>query len=323
MKQSKSLFLLLAFALIALVVPAASAQEPTYGLSEADFAAYTDALANSSSQTDFTFSYSGNFDTLTGEGTNNITFSGEGALSGGSVQLTMAGDMNDPSGMKQSYATELRVIGDMFYIDVTGFMGSWISAGPEDLETVGQMAGPMLGAGSTDMTDPSALMTQPGMMDAFAALQDIDPESFTSIVRSDEGGLAVYTTTIDLGTLMENEGIQQLFIMGASQGAAAGGGAGLTDEQLQELPALLADSTITLAHRINPSSNLVEGFNVVLSLPIDPSVISGAPSEDPLTITITLDVTIGGYGTTTEIVAPEGAMPLSQMLQGFMSGMSS
>jgi hypothetical protein len=318
MKFSKWLFLLLTFSVLALMAPAALAQDVTYGLSQEDFAAFTAALANSSSQSDFTFSYSGSFDTVTGEGTSSATFAGEGAVSGGGLQVTMSGDLTDPTAGAQPYSTELRFVGNALYID---FGGMWISASETDITTLSEQFGPMLGAGSTDMTDPSALMTQPGMMEAMTALQDIDPESFTSIARSDEGGLAVYTTTVDLGTLMANEGIQQLFIMGAQQGAAAAGGDTLSPEQLAQLPMMFANSTVTITHRVNASTNLVEGFSLNLALPIDLSAMGEA--QDPLDVNITLDVTIGGYGSATEIAVPEAATPVSEFLGMMMGGMGS
>jgi hypothetical protein len=261
-------------------------------------------------------SYSGSFDTVTGEGTSGISFAGEGAVSGGGLQLSMSGDLSDPSAGAQPYSTEVRVLDNTFYVD---FGGMWLSLSEADLMTLGEQFGPMLGAGSTDMTDPSALMTQPGMMEAMTALQDIDPESFTSIARSDEGDLTVYTTTIDLGTLMANEGIQQLLVLGAQQGAAAGGET-LTQEQLAQLPMLFANSTVTTAHRVNPSTNLVEGLSMSIALPIDLSVMGEA--EDPLDVTIAVDVTIGGYGTATEIAVPEAATPASEFLGMMMGGMS-
>ena len=318
MKFSKWLFLLLAFSVLAVLAPAALAQDMTYGLSQEDFAAFTAALANSSSQSDFTFSYSGSFDTVTGEGTSSATFAGEGAVSSDGLQLNMSGDLTDPTSGAQPYSTELRFVGNALYVD---FGGMWISASETDITALGEQFGPMLGAGSTDMTDPSALMTQPGMMEAMTALQDIDPESFTSIARGDEGGLAVYTTTVDLGTLMANEGVQQLFMMGAQQGASAAGGSALTPEQLAQLPMMFANSTVTIAHRVNPSTNLVEGFSLNLALPLDLSAMGEA--QDPLDMTIALDVTIGSYGTATEIAVPEAATPVTEFLGMMMGGMGS
>lgn len=56
MKLTKWLFPLLLMSVLALVAPAALAQDITYGLSQEDFAAFTAALSNSGSQSDFTFS---------------------------------------------------------------------------------------------------------------------------------------------------------------------------------------------------------------------------------------------------------------------------
>ncbi len=320
MKFTKWLLPALLVVLVAAFAPAAFAQDMTYGLSQEDFAAFTAALANSSSQSEFSFTYSGSMVTVTGEGDSNVTYAGEGALSGGDFQLTMSGDVTDPTSGAQPYSTELRFADETLYID---FGGMWISASEADVTALGEQFGPMLGGGmgSTDMTDPSALMTQPGMMEAMTALQDLDPESFTSIARSDDAGLSVYTTTVDLGTLLANEGIQQLFVMGAQQGAAAAGGEGLTAEQLAQLPALFANSSVTIAHRVNPSTNLVEGFSLAVSLPIDLSEMGTA--SDPLDVSITLDVAIGGYGTATEITAPEAATPVSEFLGMMMGGMGS
>jgi hypothetical protein len=317
MKQLKLSVLLLVIVLGAFLAPATLAQDMTYGLSQADFASFTSALANSSSQTDFSFSYSGTFTTVTGEGSADVTFAGEGAISGGGFQLTMSGSATDPDMGAQPYSTELRFVNNALYID---FGGMWISATEADVTALGEQFGPMLGAGSTDMADPGSMMTQTGMMEAMTALQNIDPQSFTSIVRSDEGGLAVYTTTIDLGALSANEGVQQLIALGAQQGAAAAGGDSLTPEQLAQLPALLANSSVTLVHRVN-ASNLLEGFSLNLDLPINLSAIGEA--ADPLDLNISLDVTLGGYGEPTTVAVPSSSTPISQFLGMMMGGMGS
>lgn len=321
MKLTKWLFPLLLLSLLSLFAPAALAQDITYGLSQEDFAAFTAALENSGSQSDFSFSYSGSLDTVTGEGTSGISFVGEGAVSGGGLQLTMSGDLTDPSSGAQPYSTEVRFVENALYVD---FGGMWISASEADVTALGEQFGPMLGAGATDMTDPSALMTEPGMMEAVTAIQDIDPESFVSIARGEEGGLTTYTTTVNLSDLLSNEGVRELVLIGARQGASAAGGGqdALTEEQLDQVVAGLSNSTVSFTHSINPSTQLVEGFSLAVSIPVDLSAMSDVQATDPLEMTLVLDVTISGYGTSTEIAVPETSTPVSEFLGMMMGGMS-
>jgi hypothetical protein len=312
MKHLKLVLALLALALLAMLAPATLAQDVTYGLSEEDFALYTAALENSQSAGSYAFEYSGELN-ASSEGSDLMaTYSGEGTFSEEGFAVTIAGEFA-ADGDGGDYETELRFVDETTYFN---FGGMWISATQEDVEEFGEQAGGML---PVNPADTAASVTGGDMMAMMDALENVDPEAFVSIVRSDDG-LAVFTTTIDLGTAAADPGIQELIMTALSQAGA--------DEEMSEndiaemqaqLPVMLENSTITFTHGINLETNLVESFSLEVVMDIDPAAIGESGSATNLTLTV--DVGITGYGESFPVEVPADATPLSEFLGMMMGGM--
>ncbi|MDX2137968.1 MAG: hypothetical protein SF123_07720 [Chloroflexota bacterium] len=312
MKHLKLALALLALALLAVLAPATLAQDITYGLSQEDFALYTAALENSQSAGSFAFEYSGELNATGDDGNLLATYSGEGTFSEEGFAVTIAGEF-EADGDGGDYETELRFVDETAYFN---FGGMWISANQEDVEQVGEQAGGLL---PVNPADAAASVTGGDMMEMMSALENVDPESFVSIVRSDDG-LAVFTTTIDLGAAVADPGIQELILTALAQ---SNEGETMSEAEIAEmqeqLPIMLENSTITFAHAINVETNLVEGFSLEVVLDIDPAAIGQEGSATNMILTV--DVGINGYDESFPVEVPADATPLSEFLGMMMGGM--
>lgn len=323
MKHIRLALLVMLLCLLAVAIPAGLAQDIP-GLSAADAEVLTTAIENSSEADSFSFTYSGEF-SVTGEDGLTATFSGEGQASDAGFRLTLAGSAT-VEGDPQPFDFELRGIDEAVYI---GFGGMWLSATQSDIEALGEQFGGMLPVNPTDMSDPQAMqdmMQQPGMMEAMTALATLDPADFTNVVRTDEGGSAVFTTTVDFAMLSQNEGVQALIgiIVQQAQAQAQDGDAPSEAEiaALREgIPQILAGTTLDIKQSVDQEMQMINGFGLALTTTVDPAAFGdNAPAA---TIAVSFDVEIGGYNEAYEFAVPPNAQPLSEMLGMMMGGMAS
>jgi hypothetical protein len=312
MKHLKFALVVLIIGLLAILAPATLAQDVTYGLSEEDFALYTAALENSQNAGSYAFDYSGELNATSDGADLMAIYSGEGTFSDEGFGLTIAGEFS-ADGDGGDYETELRFVDDTAYFN---FGGMWISANQEDVEEFGEQAGGML---PVNPADTVASVTGGDMMAMMGAMENVDPEAFVSIVRSDDG-LAFFTTTLDLGAAAADPGVQELIVTLLSQ---ANEGETMSEAELAEmqeqLPVMLENSSVTIVHGINLDSNLVESFSLEIVMDIDPEAIGQAGSATNLTLTV--DVGISGYGESFPVEVPADATPLSEFLGMMMGGM--
>ncbi|MCC6616002.1 MAG: hypothetical protein IT320_21205 [Anaerolineae bacterium] len=317
---------LMVLALFAAVVPATFAQDTSLGLSEDDAALLGAATANSSQYSQLSFSYTGDFNVagIPDSEDISVSFTGAGAANEGAFQVTVSGQATI-EGEANPFDVELRVIGDMFYINLGPAMGGWLGGKSEDLMSMATaMGGSSLPVDPSTLSDPDAMenamgeiMNMPGMMDAMMALSTLDPADFISQARTDADGLASFGTTISFGDLMATEEMQQ-FITSIAAAAAEQDSAmqGFDPSMLPMIAMLLSDSSVTLTQDVDPATELVEAVGLDFSLNLDPTTIG--QTGDPIVVGLGIDVDISGYGEAVEIVAPESFQDIAQMM-GAMS----
>lgn len=290
-------------ALILVAVPGAFAQEPTFGLSDADYELFTTANAASAAfddvALDFTLSLTAAG--LTDEDvTANLTGSASIAMSG-LLNLTVSGEVNDGT-TTTPVNLELRAVDNMLYIN-TGDGSGW-QGGPLDQIASSFTSGFAEGMGGALPVDPEALasgdlsdvMGNEQMMTAMSALSAIDPESFIAITRSDADGLAQYNIALSITDLMQDPAVSSLL------GGTMGGGQEMTAEQQQQMGMMMSmmfsNAVLSLDQYVDQSSNMVERAVLTFSLPLDMLVGPGAA------IDLSFDIDITGYNQGVSVEAP-------------------
>jgi hypothetical protein len=290
-------------ALILVAVPGAFAQEPTFGLSDADYELFTTANSTSAAfddvALDFTLS-------LTAAGladedvTANLTGSAAIATSG-LFSLTVGGEVNDGT-TATPVNLEVRVVENMLYVNV-GDENGW-QGGPLDQIASGLTGAFTQGMGGALPVDPEALaggdlsgmMGNEDMMSAMSALSTLDPESFIAITRSDADGLAQYNIALSIADLLQDPAIASLM------GSQMGGGQEMTAEQQQQMGMMMSmmfsNAVVSLDQYVDQGTNLVERAVLTFSLPLDMMVGPGAA------IDLSFDIDITGYNQGVTVEAP-------------------
>ncbi len=299
-------YLVLLLALLIAVIPA-SAQEGIYGLSAEDTAILLAGNENSFSQEQFSFTYTvGMSATVEGQ-TIDVALDGAGALD----VPNEAGFLSiDGTAMGSTISGEMRVVGGQIYgrasdpasgadfgwfaVDIADLQGA-------DLDTQGLQDSFNAEVFEANDIDPFALLA------VGTAFLEIDPESYISATRTDDGNVATFTVNLSLSDLLRADGatdvtvaLGEAFASPLSAGEAAGVN-GLGAE-------LLGDTIISLDQRVNTSSNLIEGASVLISTQIDPAAIG--ETGDPINVVFTFDVTVSDYGVPATIEAPADFTPV-------------
>lgn len=295
MNRLRLVVLLGVLALIVALVPAAAAQDQTFGLTQEEFQALTTANANSTMATSYDYAFTMNLGSSTdGE---LIALSGSGAISEG-FSMMVTGTLG-PAGESLPADLGLIVVGDSLYVQL---QGQWYGATGEELAT---QFGPMLGVDPSSIAsgDLSGLGDMTGLGSMTSGLEDLDPADFLSITAAPDGDTTVYTLNLDLAALLTNPDMQMLLGM-AMMSAGTG--------EMTDMPtaADLEGATLTIAQTVNTSSLLVEQ-----------TVISAVIPAEGDTATLTFDISLSNYNDAAPVQAPADAQPLSVMLEGLMGMM--
>jgi len=320
---------LMVLALIAAIVPATFAQDTSLGLSEGDAALLEAATANSGQFSQLSFALTGDLNVagIPDSEDISVSFSGAGAVNDSAFQLTISGQAT-MEGQDSPFDVELRVIDDMFYVNLGAAMGDmWLGGNVEELMSMASaMGGSELPFDPSTLQDPDAMenamgemMNMPGMMEAMMALSTLDPADFVTQTRTDADGLASFTTTVSFGDLMATEEMQQV-ITSVVQAAAEQGNSdmeGFDPAMLPMIASLLSDSSVSVTQAVDPATELVEAVGLDFNMNLDPAMIG--ESGDAIVIGLGIDVDISGYGEPVAIVAPETYQDIAEM----MSAMSS
>ncbi|MCA9911228.1 MAG: hypothetical protein KC519_21395, partial [Anaerolineae bacterium] len=181
MRMFRFAVVLMVLAFVAALVPATLAQDTSLGLNGDDAALLGAATANSSEYSQLSFAYTGDFNVsgIPDSGDVSVSFSGSGAVNGEAeaFEMTISGQAT-VEGQTNPFELELRVIGDMFYVNLGPAFGGWLGGSiNEMMDLSSAMGGSMLPVDPSTLQDPEAMseamgqiMEMPGMMEAITAL---------------------------------------------------------------------------------------------------------------------------------------------------------
>jgi hypothetical protein len=298
------------------VVPA-FAQDETFGLSEADFALFTEANAASAEFDTLSYDFELNV-TATGMGADdvNIALTGSGVLGeqdGAPLfSLDVSGDIGSGSDT-MTVDFEARMVDNMIYFnlgDGSGWQGGELSA---LMNSMGSMFGGMVPGMPMDpsqMTDPDAMtdamgemMAMPGMMEAMMAMSTLDAGEYVNITRTDGDGSATFTVDINVADLLTSEEMGAVF--GAVMAGQMGGSSAEMDEaQMAQMGAMMgmmfSDLTVNFAQTVNTSTNLVERAEFNLDFPVPAMMSNGADAN----LNLMFAVDLSGYNEPISVEAP-------------------
>lgn len=297
MKNFRSIIILVLLALVLAAVPAAFAQDGTFGLSEDDFALFTAAsenLASTSASIDFTIKLS-----ATGLGEN-----------GGDVTADITGtgafDTTDPAnpllwldvtGTADGEPVNL----NLRIVDGKAYSNSGDGWTVEELEDVASdITGELGDMGDMGDVDPSSL-SPASAMDALSGF-----EKFISVTRTDDGGVAQFSFSVDIAGLLSSPEIGGMLV-----GLSGMGGSGeMTDAQMTQMTQMIgmmfADATLTFDDYIDIETETLSRGVLDVNLPLEN--ILGTPGAG---VVLTVDFNLSGYGEPVTVEAPEGAVEAS------------
>ncbi len=282
----------------------AMAQEPTFGLSEEDFALWSQANAQSAAETRFGFDFSASLEGEIDGEPGSLSVSASGGLDTAAPAAQMTFDFTSAGGDSEPMNVngELIVLDGNFYINVTdpatGEPTGWMGDSLESLSSSGMA---VAGVPSTDAL--------PDMTGALAesltgALAEIDPSTFIAFTRDGN----VFTINVSLADF-----------------AASGGGAALLDAVLGAAgemqpgaipPGMSADAimpmvqpvfdgiTISLAQTIDPDAMRVQRTELAIGIDL-PAQSPPLMLPEPIALTFTAAVDLTSYGEALVIEVPE------------------
>ena len=279
-------------ALIVALVPAAAAQDQTFGLTQEEFQALTTANANSTMAASYDYAFTMGLSSMTDGDVMALT--GSGAISDG-FSMDLTGTLG-PAGESMPVAMGLIVVDDSLYVSLDGT--TWYGATGDELV---QQFGTMLPVSPDDVAggDLSAL----GLGD-MSSLENLNPADFISITAAPDGSTTVYTLTVDLAAVLTNPDMQMLLGM-AMMSAGTG--------DMTEMPtaADLEGATLTITQTVDTAAELVQQTAIKAVIPAEGD-----------TATLTFDISLSNYGDAAAVTAPANSQPLMQLIQGMMGGMS-
>jgi hypothetical protein len=292
MKRVRLILLFGVLALIVALVPAAAAQDQTFGLTQEEFDALTTANANSTMASSYDYAFTMGLSSAADGDVMALT--GSGAISDG-FSMDVTGTLG-PAGESMPIAMGLIVVDDSLYVSLDGT--SWYGATGEELA---QQFGTMLPVSPDDVAsgDLSAL----GMGD-MSSLQNLDPADFISITAAADGSTTDYTLTVDLAAVLNNPDMQMLMGMAMMS-------AGTGDMAAMPTAADLEGATLTITQTVDTAAELVQQ-----------TVIKAVIPAEGDTATLTFDISLSNYGDAAAVTAPASSQPLMQLMQGLMGGMS-
>ncbi len=289
----------------------AFAQESTFGLSEEDFALWSQANAESAAETRFGFDFALTFDGEMDGQPGSLAANASGALDteAGAMQLTFDVTSDALLGSVQDLSGELIILDGNFYVNVTdpttGEPTGWLGDSLENLSGTAS-AGAGLPGGLDPTTSPDAL--QP-MLDALmGAGAAVDPGAFISMSSAADGGNTVFTLNLSLSDFLASGGgaaLLESILSGASQIQPGAVPPGFDANTILPLIQPLADGiTITLVQSVDPAAMRVvrTEFMLGVDLPAQAPPLM-LPQAVVLNLAVAIDLT--SYGEALVIEVPE------------------
>ncbi len=301
----KAFLLIALLALFVSVVPAL-AQEGTLGLSDADFALYTqgNSYEFEGLAFDYTFTMAIDKDSLTFTGSGVSGMNADGSLA---VQVTLTGGGRadlEGTGMPQTVNadSELRLVGNTLYLlDKTGDQG-WLAINLED--ALGAVAGDVL------PVDPSALgegdvEALGDLGSAIEGVSDLLDSGFVKLSRLADASVngrntAHFQMTFDFNLLLTSDLLKELLV-GAGQ---LSGTQQEIDQQFQFFSAFLGSFlqglNLSFDQYIATDTPRVERATLVFGLTV-PAMTQNATDTS---INLSLDVVMTAYNPPINVEAP-------------------
>ena len=297
MKNFRLSITLLLLALVLAAVPAAFAQDGTFGLSEEDVALMTAAnenLAATSASFELAITVSG---VGLGEDGGDVTadLTGTGAFDASDpenplFQLDVTGTADG-----EPVTLNLRVVDGVAY---TNSGDGWEMESLED--AMGEVTGELGGMTGMGDVDPSSLSPDSAM----SMLEGFD--DYISLTRTDADGLAQFSLSIDIPGLLSSPEIGGL-IMGAS---GAGDMGDMGEEQMAQMAQMMgmmfADASVTFDEYIDTETETLSRAVLDVNFPLEN--ILGTPGAG---IALNVDISLSGYGEPVVVEVPEGAVEAS------------
>jgi len=335
MKTLRILAVLMIAALVMAIVPATLAQDtqqPTFGLSQADFsllqAANTATLAVQSLQFDYTLDMNVSASSSSSSGTSAaMTVTGNIKGGGGldvtttgseAFQFTATGSI-DSAGTPTPINFEARVANQDLFWNLSGQDAGWQGVALADIPNL--VSGMMSQFSGMVPGVPSNLSSamQPGssgnsqMMQEMApimqALSQMNPENFVSMTRADEGGSAHFTINVDIKKILADPAVLQMVtsaaaMQGATAGSATGGAAGGMDpaQALQMAQTLMQTASIKVDQWVDTASQMVTRNTITVDVNVM-SMSGGAPTV----VGLTFDLNLHDFNTPFTVDAPVNA----------------
>ncbi len=303
-------FVFVLLALVLAVVPAALAQDETFGLSQSDYDQWQAGVTNLSSVDTLSYDFTASFAAAKVADTDvSANLVGSGVLSTDSAnpmfQLDVTGSVGDTNQMTDVTLGVRVVDGNLYYNDGSGWKGQTLASA---MSTATSMIG--AGAASTgaeidpaqiESGDLSGLAGMAGMGDAMSAFSDLNPADFVSVVRSDMDGQALFSLKVDLGKLLSSPALAP--ILGGALGGSSG--AEMTDAQAQQMGAMVgamfSTATINVDQYVDTSSSLLSRMALDVNIPLDVVSPGGL-------VSVNFDLSLSGINQPISVEAPADAV---------------
>ncbi len=313
--------------LVALVmVLPASAQNGTFGLSPEDFQAFLQANGAALGEPSLSFNYNVSLDVAGVGFPINAKLAGTGTLDTNSGQgsLTISGT-GTAGGPASTIEGELRVVDGLLYVRATNPLDStdtgWFSLNLDEAAAAnidfGSLNEDMTGAFAEGFAQGAGVnqadLDGAAFLNMVNALGDLDPQNFIFISREGE----VFTTQFSVADMVESPEFLEVsrFML---QAAALDDGS--SDAFIGVFNELLADAfantDISFVQTVGPEGRIQRG-TFTLDTTIDPADFE--TPGDPVTVVLTIDVSMTSYGQPANVTAPAGAeeIPVSVLEDTF------
>jgi hypothetical protein len=256
---------------------------------------------------------------------NVANISGTGALTSTGLDLSIDGSAS-MDGENLPFTLSLRIVDGVLYFSQDGRM--WSGTNLDELMPLLEdvvvssfrqgFAGGVTGPGniaSGDLNDP-AVQESVAALNSLVAGLDLSP--FTSLEQvAEDTGLPVahYVSTVDLAGLMQSDDVLNL-IMGLVQVGDPSMSGNLSQADLNAVGSMIGQvfnqSSFTLDYYVDTDTELLNRFILNLALTLDPTTV-GSTTGQPIAFALTFDVNLHDYDSVADVIAPEGAMVMSNI----------
>lgn len=308
MRNRIAVLLVVLVAIFALV-PGTLAQEtadPTFGLSEDDFALFSLANGNSFNATSYGYAFDSTINVDLGDGPLAASLAGAGVISPGSISLAVTGDLG---GMPVD--VELRLIEDSAYITGIDSSGTWYELGQaEAAELQGLLEDELpFDPNALASGDPSELgLSEEAQMEVFSSVFGLLEEipSLITITSGEAEGLTTFEINVPLGEIVALGNTETVVAAGILSNNSE---LEFTDAQTQA-----ADVTTTAEQFLSGSTFTYTQFVDTATERVQEGLLNFSLGDSaPVTADITFDVTLD-YDADTTVEAPADAVPASELL---------